>query len=595
MSGVGYGDHGLVDPDGIPGADLDLAAVSSGAGTIKSGGDSMKTVADDLPAKWQRLSGVYESPESEQVFALMDPVTDDVHTIGTVARKVASALETYASAAADPKRKLDELRVEAAAFVAKVEHGVPRFESAFTPKAEAPVSGSWNAYQPEKPKPQSKTVPWYEDVGTRYENDQLIQRINEQVALLQAAQAECALAIKKAAGASVKKAFKAPSESDLNARGVDLPWSRVGTAEGKTWAEQFEDGFKDDLLKTLSGLLHLGGWDNSGDWSWGNLGSAWKGAADGAVAFSLLVNPMAWLDAAVNPKGQAGQTLGAMGDAAQDWWKDAREHPGIAAGAAASAVGTSFLGPEGWAGRAGRAEELASGLGKLGLRGVEADVRAWMKNGASQSNVDALADLVDREYAKWTQTSGYSPALGVGDDAFANFFHDELDRFAREHPDFQRLHDPALIPHGVESAGFLERGGLEAAERAGGHTIDRHVRHDLDAQVFDEFLQNREPPPKANSAYSLPVPQVDRLIANTLDFNHTQIQDWIATKRLHPKGSQTEGFNWPADQVIGRRFVKGRIPPIQDASVVRVVLKFEPSGTPPYSILTSYPREAING
>ncbi|MEV7933922.1 hypothetical protein [Curtobacterium citri] len=46
---------------------------------------------------------------------------------------------------------------------------------------------------------------------------------------------------------------------------------------------------------------------------------------------------------------------------------------------------------------------------------------------------------------------------------------------------------------------------------------------------------------------------------------------------------------------MGRRFVEGRTPPIQDASVVRVVLKFEPSGDPPYSILTSYPRETING
>ncbi|WP_374109385.1 hypothetical protein [Curtobacterium citreum] len=46
---------------------------------------------------------------------------------------------------------------------------------------------------------------------------------------------------------------------------------------------------------------------------------------------------------------------------------------------------------------------------------------------------------------------------------------------------------------------------------------------------------------------------------------------------------------------MGRRFVAGRIPPVQDASVVRVVLKFEPSGNPPYSILTSYPRETING
>lgn len=590
MSGVGYGDHGLVDPDGIPGADLDLAVVSSGAGTIKSGGQSMKTVADDLPAKWQRLSGVYQSPESGQVIALMDPVTDDVHTIGAVARKVASALETYASAAADPKRKLDELRVKAAAFVAEVQHGITRPKQVPIPKTAA----EWDAYDPGKYEGQTEHVAWYDDPGTTLQNNNLIREINEQVARLQAAQADCALAIKKASGASVKKAFVAPSESDLNEHGIDLPWSRVGTAKGKTWAEQFEEGFKDDLLKTVMGVVHLAGWDNSGDWSWGTLGSAWKGFGEGAVAFSLLVNPMAWLDAALNPKGQAGQTLGAMGDAAQDWWKDARDNPGIAAGAAASAVGTSLLGPEGVVGRAGRAEELASGLGKLGLRGVEADVRAWMKGGASQANVDALADLVDREYAKWTQTSGYSPALGAGDDAFANFFHDELDRFAREHPDFERLHDPNLIPHGVESTGFLERGGLEAAERAGGHTIDRHVPHNLDAQAFDEFLQNRKPPPKSNSAYSLPVPQVDRLIANALDFNHNEIQDWIATKRLHPKGSQTEGFNWPADQVIGRRFVKGRIPPIQDASVVRVVLKFEPSGNPPYSILTSYPREAIH-
>ncbi|SDQ29995.1 hypothetical protein SAMN02800687_1291 [Curtobacterium sp. UNCCL20] len=316
MSGVAYGDHGLVNPDGIPGAELDLTAVSSGAGIIKSAGESMKTVADDLPSKWQKLSGVYESPESDQVFSLMNPVTDDVHTIGTVARKVASALETYASSAADPKRKLDELRVEAAAFVERVKGGVPRFESAFTPKPEAPVSGSWNGYQAEKPKPQSKTVPWYEDVGTRYENDQLIQRINEQVALLQAAQADCALAIKKAAGASVKKAFIAPTESDLNERGVDLPWSRVGTAKGKSWSEQFEEGFKDDFLKTVIGLVHLGGWDNSGDWSWGNLGSAWKGVGDGAVAFSLMVNPMSWLDAAMDPKGQSAKTLGQAGEAA---------------------------------------------------------------------------------------------------------------------------------------------------------------------------------------------------------------------------------------------------------------------------------------
>ncbi|MFJ3035164.1 RNase A-like domain-containing protein [Curtobacterium pusillum] len=581
MSDVGYGDHGLVDPDGIPGADLDLAAVSSGAGTIKSGGQSMKTVADDLPAKWQRLSGVYESPESEQVFALMDPVTDDVHTIGTVARKVASALETYASAAADPKRKLDELRVEAAAFVAKVEHGVPRFESAFTPKAEAPVSGSWNAYQPEKPKPQSKTVPWYEDVGTRYENDQLIQRINEQVALLQAAQAECALAIKKAAGASVKKAFKAPSESDLNARGVDLPWSRVGTAEGKTWAEQFEDGFKDDLLKTLSGLLHLGGWDNSGDWSWGNLGSAWKGAADGAVAFSLLVDPMAWLDAAVNPKGQAGQTLGAMGDAAQDWWKDAREHPGIAAGAAASAVGTSFLGPEGWAGRAGRAEELASGLGKLGAKDLARSVEEWSARGVAREHLDALAKHFDDSFEEWARAHkvGGNP---FDDAAFKQIWDDKVEAYQRAHPEFDR--------HGIESRWFTDQGGLQGVDQAGGHIEARHIRTGREGEAFDEELRSRFKGKRPSSAYTVDVSTVDENVAKALDYNHEAITRWVDDVRNERVADIPKSFEWPSGEILGRGF-DPNLPGNQmyDGRTVLVAVRYDPSGPPYYKIRSSYP------
>lgn len=584
MSGVGYGDHGLVDPEGIPGTNLDLTAVSSGAGTIKAGGQSMKTVADDLPSKWQRLSGVYESPESEQVFALMDPVTDDVHTIGTVARKVASALETYASVAAEPKRRLDELRVEAAAFVAKVEHGVPRFESAFTPKAEAPVSGSWNGYQPEEAHPQSKTVPWYEDIGTRHENDQLIQRINEQVALLQAAQADCALAIKKAAGASVKKAFVAPSESDLDARGVDLPWSRVGTAEGKTWAEQFEDGFTDDLLKTLSGFLHLGGWDNSGDWSWGNLGSAWKGAADGAVAFSLLVDPMAWFDAAVNPKGHAGQTLGAMGDAAQDWWKDAREHPGIAAGAAASVVGTSFLGPEGWAGRAGRAEELAAGLGKLGARDLARSVEEWSARGVAREHLDALAERFDDSFAQWARDHevGGDP---FDDAAFKQIWDDKVEAYQLKHPEFDR--------HGVESSGFTDHGGIRGIEAEPGeygpHTETKHVRSGWTGKRLDDFLSSRGDPPQTNSAFTGSVPDVDRIIERTLDYRHEDIQRWLQDVRDGRTSANTgKPVTWRGQDAIGRGWSPKN--GFYDSREVRVVLKFDPSFEAGYRVQTAFPQ-----
>lgn len=581
MSGVRYGDHGLVDPDGIPGADLDLTVVSSGAGTIKSGGESMKTVADDLPSEWQRLSAVYESPESGQVISLMDPVTDDVHTIGAVARKVASALETYASAAAEPKRKLDELRVEAAAFVAEVQHGVPRFESAFTPKPEAPVSGSWNGYQAAQPEPQSKTVPWYEDVGTRYRNDQLIRRINEQAALLMTAQADCALAIKKAAGASVKKAFAAPSESDLNARGVDLPWSRVGTADGKTWAEQFEDGFIDDVVKTLSGLVHLGGWDDSGAWSWGNLGSAWKGVGDGAVAFSLIVNPLAWLDAAVNPKGQAGQTLGAAGDAAQEWWEDAKAHPGIAAGAATSAVGTSLIGPEGWAGRAGRAEELASGLGKLGAKDLAKSVEEWSARGVAREHLDALADHFDDSFAEWARNHevGANP---FDDAAFKRIWDDKVEAYQLEHPDFDR--------HGIESRAFLERGGLDAVEGPKGakkvpHTLRHHVK-DLPLEQVDRELWDRFDGKLRSSAYTMPVEEVDKVVARTLDYNHEAIQRWVSETPAGTSRSKMQDFDWDSGRVIGRAW-DPEVGDFVNDKVAHVVLR-RTNDPPYYEVYTSY-------
>ena len=584
MSGVAYGDHGLVNPDGIPGAELDLTAVSSGAGTIKSAGESMKTVADDLPSKWQRLSGVYESPESDQVFSLMNPVTDDVHTIGTVARKVASALETYASSAADPKRKLDELRVEAAAFVERVKGGVPRFESAFTPKPEAPVSGSWNGYQAEKPKPQSKTVPWYEDVGTRYENDQLIQRINEQVALLQAAQADCALAIKKAAGASVKKAFIAPTESDLNERGVDLPWSRVGTAKGKSWSEQFEEGFKDDFLKTVIGLVHLGGWDNSGDWSWGNLGSAWKGVGDGAVAFSLMVNPMSWLDAAMDPKGQSAKTLGQAGEAASEWWSAAQDNPGLATGAAASAVGTSFLGPESWAGRAGRAEELASGLGKLGAKDLAGAVESWSARGVAREHLDALAERFDDSFTEWARHHevGGNP---FDDAAFKQIWDEKVEAYQLAHPDF--------IRHAIESDGFTKHGGISAYEAKDGeygpHTKARHLRTGAHGPSFDHELSHRGNPPKLNSAFTGTEAQVNRLIANTLDYNHEAIQRWLVRERegvVNPRYG--EGFNWPAGESIGRGWNPKN--GFFDGRSVRVFLKYDPTYPSGYRVQSAYPQ-----
>jgi len=84
------------------------------------------------------------------------------------------------------------------------------------------------------------------------------------------------------------------------------------------------------------------------------------------------------------------------------------------------------------------------------------------------------------------------------------------------------------------------------------------------------------------------------MVASTLDADHDAIQEWIAAKRDGSIGKPTQEFEWPADTVVGRSFDTDGAPPMRDASVVRVVLKFLPDGQPPYSIVTTYPREDLN-
>ncbi|WP_144802790.1 RNase A-like domain-containing protein [Curtobacterium sp. BH-2-1-1] len=149
------------------------------------------------------------------------------------------------------------------------------------------------------------------------------------------------------------------------------------------------------------------------------------------------------------------------------------------------------------------------------------------------------------------------------------------------------------MPHGIESKPFTDAGGLAAAEAAGGHTLERHVRPDLHGQELDDWIRSRNNGKTPNSAYTLPVDDVDRLVANNLDFNHGAIQEWLRSDQGTGKPTSTEGFDWPADRVVGRGYEPGRVPPMNDDTVVRVVLRWTPGGEPPYRVITSYPKATV--
>jgi hypothetical protein len=570
VSGVPIGARGLVDPAGIPGDDLDLATVSAAAGTISTGGDAMKTVADDIPVQWQGLAAVYEAPESQQVLRVMDPVATDVQTIGTAVRKVAKALDTYASAAAAPKKALDELRVEAAAFVARVQGGVPKAESPYSVHDEPQVDGSWNAYGATKPdRPSGPTmVPWYEDPVTSSENEQLIRRINEQVVLLETAQADCADAIKKAAGVSLKGAFVPPTEDDLNAHGVDLAWTRVGTAEGKTCGEQFSQGATNEFVSSVEGMTHMLGFDNQGDWSWGNLGSTWSGIS----MLGLAMTPYGWLDAWGDPKGQSAKTINGLEQGMAAWAGEAAEHPAAAAGAGVVGLGLGLGGPEMLGTKASRAAEFAEGATKLGGGAVAGDVARWLERGARQDHIDDLAAKFDQTFAEYMTTHEVAdPGKPFEDPAFRDMWDGAAEDYRQTHPGFR----------------FLEDGGLDGAEADGGHTKDVHLREGASGPALDQELHGRFEGENPHSVFTVSHVEVEQAMARTLDEGHSKIDDWLELKRNGMKKRSMTEVELPMGKVLGR----GYDPDIGyfDGETMHVVVKYDPDRPAGYFVYTAYP------
>lgn len=88
--------------------------------------------------------------------------------------------------------------------------------------------------------------------------------------------------------------------------------------------------------------------------------------------------------------------------------------------------------------------------------------------------------------------------------------------------------------------------------------------------------------------YTVLAGEVDRLVANNLDFNHDAVQKF-AEMQAGVGGRLTKAFEWPADRVIGRGYEPGRTPLMHDDTVVRTVLKYDPARQQPYFVLTSYP------
>ncbi len=113
QNGVDPNPFTLIDPDAIPYPLTDVWSLNYAAETLRTGGEDLFGGAEDMSSTWGGLQAHYSAPESETLFAAMDPVLTRGEGVQGDLATVASALEDLAEAATTARGSLNTLRIDA--------------------------------------------------------------------------------------------------------------------------------------------------------------------------------------------------------------------------------------------------------------------------------------------------------------------------------------------------------------------------------------------------------------------------------------------------------------------------------------------------
>lgn len=425
-----------IDPDAIPGKDIDPDAIELNAGTVATIAGQVRDSGANVHRKWQGMAAVYSAPEAGTVLDLMSPVNSQATLVGDNLDVVSGALAAFAETVRPIKDALDQLRLDAQAFIDETNGGVsvreinPAWQS-------SQVSGSWNAYgaatDSDVEKYRTVTKEWHEVQEYVDRNNELISGVNAQQVALWEAERDCANKIRALYGADPLRS--AQSEDDALGYGLDeipegteMPWGApVERTEGcgeATASFVFKDFLWEGIIVggvwgTIQGLgtLTLGYNPATGEFfsgeaygaAWGNLGLL---AASGLMNSPVLA-PLFWADQGMEAfggggflpqevrdfKAQADEAALNTGKALIAWdkWQD---DPGTALGESVFNVGTALI-PVGGAAVAGvkTASTAASVISKVAHFADMVDPASWALNGTMRlggATIGSLDNLIGR-------------------------------------------------------------------------------------------------------------------------------------------------------------------------------------------------------
>ena len=271
---------GHVVPDEIPyvggvyGAPVDPGVIHADAAGLRGLAGDLRSAGEDTVQAWSGITSWYHGPSEEVVWEAMLPVGPATDGMASRSEEVASAVEGFADEITPIVTALTQVKVEAEALVADIE--------GFTPYTRHDWRRVWEAGLWDKARVISDLVgavvgiqiqEWDQDPDLIDSNDDLVRRINDQVAQYEQAERRCANRINAVYGGTQWHEYGAGSEAegvsssygwDESALdGSDEPWGApVGVAEsGVTKAILFVPdliaGVSDGVSGIAGGLLSL--------------------------------------------------------------------------------------------------------------------------------------------------------------------------------------------------------------------------------------------------------------------------------------------------------------------------------------------------
>ena len=372
--------NAVVEPGQIPYTDVVLSGITSGATKLRTVASAVRDGTADIVTAWGRISGSYEGPSDQELFAVMTPIGPQGTTFGDDLDTAAGALDDFVDEVTPIVAKLKAYKVRAEQLVRDV--------AAFQPVTIQTMDG-----------PVTQTESWDQDETLNGENNDIINGVANRVVEYQAAERKCANAIRALNGLPPLHAIGASGDESLGygydelPMNTELPWGtaesrKESCAEKTTWfLPKMVKGVVWDgvLVGTIGGLGELVG---IRDWKWSadNFTDTWQ-SLGGLVGYDKETGE--WGDGDL-----AGETWKAMGKGTVAWDKWA-DDPGTAFGESLWNVGSILIpvaNVAGKAGTAGKVGSIASGISKADRLLELADAGAWASKGLTKV-LPKLTDL----------------------------------------------------------------------------------------------------------------------------------------------------------------------------------------------------------